>query len=75
MKIDWLPLVEMMRSHDRFLLTSHQRADCDAIVSEMAAAAIEPRADGCDVRIEYAEDFTAQMLEYADRYAFLPSWN
>jgi dipeptidyl-peptidase-3 len=28
-----------------------------------------------DVRIEYAEDFTAQMLEYADRYAFLPAWN
>jgi dipeptidyl-peptidase-3 len=28
-----------------------------------------------DVRIEYADDFTAQMLEYADRYAFLPTWN
>jgi dipeptidyl-peptidase-3 len=28
-----------------------------------------------DVRIEYPEDFTAQMLEYADRYAFLPAWN
>jgi len=31
--------------------------------------------DVVDVRIEYAEDFTAQMLEYADRYAFLPAWN
>jgi phosphoesterase RecJ-like protein len=40
MKIDWLPLVEMIRSHDRFLLTSHQRADCDAIGSEMALALI-----------------------------------
>jgi len=40
MKIDWLPLVEMIRSHDRFLITSHQRADCDAIGSEMALALI-----------------------------------
>ena len=28
-----------------------------------------------DVALEYPEDFTAQMLEYADRYAFLPAWN
>jgi dipeptidyl-peptidase-3 len=28
-----------------------------------------------DVRIEYPEDFTAQMLEYADKYSFLPTWN
>jgi dipeptidyl-peptidase-3 len=28
-----------------------------------------------DVRIEYPGDFSAQMLEYADRYAFLPTWN
>jgi dipeptidyl-peptidase-3 len=28
-----------------------------------------------DVCIEYPEDFAAQMLEYADHYAFLPSWN
>jgi dipeptidyl-peptidase-3 len=28
-----------------------------------------------DVALEYPEDFAAQMLEYADRYAFLPSWN
>jgi dipeptidyl-peptidase-3 len=28
-----------------------------------------------DVRIEYPDDFTAQMLDYADRYAFLPTWN
>jgi dipeptidyl-peptidase-3 len=31
--------------------------------------------DIVDVALEYAEDFSAQMLEYADRYAFLPSWN
>jgi dipeptidyl-peptidase-3 len=28
-----------------------------------------------DVRIEYMDDFTAQMLEYSERYAFLPTWN
>ncbi len=28
-----------------------------------------------DVKIEYPEDFGAQMLEYAQRYAFLPTWN
>ncbi len=28
-----------------------------------------------DVRLEYPTDFTSQMLEYADRYAFLPTWN
>jgi dipeptidyl-peptidase-3 len=28
-----------------------------------------------DVRIEYPEDFAEQMLEYAERYAFLPTWN
>jgi dipeptidyl-peptidase-3 len=28
-----------------------------------------------DVRIEYPDDFSTQMLEYADRYAFLPTWN
>ena len=28
-----------------------------------------------DVRIEYPEDFSAQMLEYAEKYSFLPAWN
>jgi dipeptidyl-peptidase-3 len=28
-----------------------------------------------DVRIEYPDDFAAQMLEYADRYSCLPTWN
>ena len=28
-----------------------------------------------DVRIEYPEDFSAQMLEYAQKYSFLPTWN
>jgi len=28
-----------------------------------------------DVRIEYPDDFSAQMLEYAEKYSWLPTWN
>jgi len=28
-----------------------------------------------DVLIEYPQDFTEQMLDYADRYGYLPDWN
>jgi dipeptidyl-peptidase-3 len=28
-----------------------------------------------DVRIEYPDDFAAQMFEYAERYSLLPTWN
>ncbi|HSG64287.1 MAG TPA: dihydrofolate reductase, partial [Gammaproteobacteria bacterium] len=28
-----------------------------------------------DVRVEFPDDFTAQMLEYAERYSHLPTWN
>jgi dipeptidyl-peptidase-3 len=28
-----------------------------------------------DVKIEYPEDFTTQMLEYAEEYSFLPNYN
>jgi len=28
-----------------------------------------------DVTLEYPEDFGAQMLEYAEKYAFLPTWS
>lgn len=36
MTIDWQPLCELINSHDTFLLTSHCRADCDAVGSELA---------------------------------------
>jgi phosphoesterase RecJ-like protein len=38
MDIDWRPLVEVIQQRDRFLITSHLRADCDAIGSELALA-------------------------------------
>jgi dipeptidyl-peptidase-3 len=28
-----------------------------------------------DVKLESAQDFSSQMLEYAERYALLPAWN
>jgi phosphoesterase RecJ-like protein len=40
MSIDWQPLEEIIERHDSFLLTSHCRADCDAIGSELALAQI-----------------------------------
>lgn len=38
--IDWQPLCELIHSHESFLLTSHCRADCDAVGSELALAQI-----------------------------------
>jgi phosphoesterase RecJ-like protein len=38
MPLDWSPLVEFVRSHDRFLLMTHVRPDGDALGSELALA-------------------------------------
>ena len=40
MDIDWRPLTEVLKQRNRFLITSHMRADCDAIGSEIALARI-----------------------------------
>jgi phosphoesterase RecJ-like protein len=40
MTIDWRPLAELIRQGNSFLITSHVRADCDAIGSEVALALI-----------------------------------
>lgn len=37
---DWSRFVQLVRGHQRFLLTSHVRPDCDALGSELAMAAI-----------------------------------
>lgn len=39
MKIDWSPFVAIVRSHQRFVLTTHVRPDCDALGSELALSA------------------------------------
>lgn len=38
--IDWSRFVDIVRSHDRFLLTSHIRPDCDALGSELGMALV-----------------------------------
>ncbi len=40
MTIDWQPLQKIITNHDSFVLTSHCRADCDAVGSELALARI-----------------------------------
>jgi phosphoesterase RecJ-like protein len=40
MSIDWTRFAELIRQHQRFLLTSHIRPDCDALGSELGMAAL-----------------------------------
>jgi phosphoesterase RecJ-like protein len=40
MAVDWARFVEVIREHQRFVLTTHIRPDCDALGSELAMAAI-----------------------------------
>src|ERR1700748_332547 len=40
MGINWPRFVEVIRSHQRFLLVSHIRPDCDALGSELGMAGI-----------------------------------
>jgi phosphoesterase RecJ-like protein len=40
MPVNWPQFVEIVRSHQRFLLTSHIRPDCDALGSELGMAMI-----------------------------------
>ena len=40
MPIPWHRFCELVSSHDRFLLTSHIRPDCDALGSELGMAAV-----------------------------------
>jgi phosphoesterase RecJ-like protein len=50
MTIDWPRFAEVIRSHQRFLLTSHIRPDCDALGSELGMAAVLDQL-GKDVRV------------------------
>ena len=40
MSLPWTDLVELLKRHDRFLLTSHIRPDCDALGSELGLAGL-----------------------------------
>src|SRR5579883_1040339 len=38
MPIDWIPFVDVVRRHQRFLLTTHVRPDADGLGSQLALA-------------------------------------
>ena len=40
MSINWPRFIDIIRSHERFLLTSHIRPDCDALGSELGMAGV-----------------------------------
>src|SRR5215211_7447674 len=43
MPVDWSPLVELVRRHQRFLLTTHVRPDGDGLGSMLALAGVLER--------------------------------
>jgi len=55
MQIDWTPFVELVRSHQRFLIMTHVRPDGDALGSETALACAL-RQLGKSVRVAVASD-------------------
>lgn len=60
MPIAWRPFVDLVSEHESFVLTSHERPDCDALGSEIAmAAALESL--GKRVRIVNADPVPANI--------------
>jgi phosphoesterase RecJ-like protein len=64
MSIHWPRFTELVRSHDRFLLTSHVRPDCDALGSELGLAGVL-EALGKDVLVVNAQK-TPPNLAFID---------
>ena len=60
MRLDWASLLDLLKSRDRFVLTSHVRPDCDALGSELGMAGIL-EALGKDVRIVNAQATPASL--------------
>jgi phosphoesterase RecJ-like protein len=64
MSIPWPRFTELVRGHDRFLLTSHIRPDCDALGSELGLAGVL-EALGKDVLVVNAQK-TPPNLAFID---------
>src|SRR5687767_11524077 len=64
MSINWPRFVDLIRSHQRFVLTSHIRPDCDALGSELGMAGIL-EAMGKEVLILNAQE-TPPNLRFID---------
>jgi phosphoesterase RecJ-like protein len=71
MRLDWASLLDLLRSRERFVLTSHVRPDCDALGSELGMAGILT-ALGKDVRIVNAQA-TPPNLAWIDPHRRLES--
>ena len=61
MPIDWPRFTEIVRSHQRFVLTSHIRPDCDALGSELGMAGVL-EALGKNVRIVNGQSTPPNLL-------------
>src|SRR5262245_5224203 len=64
MPINWPRFCDVVRCHDRFLLTSHIRPDCDALGSELGMAGVLQSLNK-DVTIVNAQ-VTPPNLEFID---------
>ena len=64
MSVEWGKFVEIVNQHQRFLLTSHIRPDCDALGSELGMAEVL-RACGKQVRIVNGQS-TPHNLRFID---------
>jgi phosphoesterase RecJ-like protein len=64
MSIPWSRFAEIVRTHQRFLLVSHIRPDCDALGSELGMAAVL-RSLGKDVKIVNGQE-TPPNLAFID---------
>jgi phosphoesterase RecJ-like protein len=61
MPLDWGPLVDIVRGHQRFLLTTHIRPDGDGLGSILAVAEIL-EGMGKEVQLTVASDFPSRYL-------------
>ncbi len=64
MTVDWQSFSQLVHDHQRFILTSHIRPDCDALGSELGMAGVL-RAVGKDVLIVNGQE-TPPNLEFID---------
>ena len=64
MTVDWPAFAEIVKSHQKFLLTSHIRPDCDALGSELGMAGVLEAA-GKEVRIVNGQE-TPPNLAFID---------
>ncbi len=63
MTLDWAPLVEVVKSHQRFLLTTHVRPDGDGLGSMLALAEV--------LRVQGKEVQSVVASKLPQRYEFL----